>query len=202
MRALPLLAAALTAAVGLTVIAVEGLGLVPAVHAARWTARVMFPFIVAAFVVLGRSFRTSAPLRQALCRASALSHAVHLVAVAFVVALEPPEAREGLGLVTEVGGGSAAAVVVAGWWLSDRGWYRWITYFPWGVLAFTYIFLVRLGDTAPRIEAAPPSSGPCSRCWRRRCWSASGATSPESGPDGFWPQGCARRTSRSIKSPR
>ena len=160
LQLVPPAAAALTAAAAVTVIAVEGLGLVPAVHAARWTARVMLPFVVAAFVVLGRSFDAPAPLRQALCRAAALSHAVHLVAVAFVIALEPPPAHEGAALLTEVGGGSAAAVVVAGWWLWDRGWYRWLTYFPWGVLAFTYVFLVRFGDSAPRITAAPAVFGP------------------------------------------
>jgi hypothetical protein len=154
------LAAALTAAAGIAVIAVDGLGLVPAVYAARWTARAMLPFVVAAFVVLGRSFDAPAPLRQALCRSAAVSHAIHLTAVAFVIALEPPEARQGLGLLTELGGGSAGAVVIAGWWLWDRGWYRWLTYLPWGVLAFTYLFLTRLGDDAPRIAAAPAVFGP------------------------------------------
>jgi hypothetical protein len=160
LHSLPLLAAALTAAAALSVVAASGLGFVTAVLAARWTARVMLPFVVAAFVVLGRSFDAPAPVRRALCRAAAASHAVHLVAVAFVIALEPPEARAGLGLLTEAGGGSASGVVVAGWWLWDRGWYRWLTYFPWGVLAFTYIFLVRFGDAAPRIAAAPAVFGP------------------------------------------
>lgn len=160
LQSLPILAAALTLAAALSVFAVEAFGLVPAVHAARWTARVMLPFMVAAFVVLGRSFVAPAPLRQALCRAAAASHGVHLFAVAFVIALEPPAARDGMGLLTEVGGGGAAAVVVAGWWLWDRGWYRWLTYVPWGVLAFTYLFLVRLGDSAPRITAAPAVFGP------------------------------------------
>lgn len=157
---LPPLAAALTATAGLAVIAVEGPGFVPAVHAARWTARVMLPFLVAAFVVLGRRFDAHVLLRRALCRAAALSHAVHLVAVGFVVALEPPAARAGMGLITEVGGGSAAGVVVAGWWLWERGWYRWLSYLPWGVLAFTYLFLARLGDSAPRVAAAPAVFGP------------------------------------------
>jgi hypothetical protein len=157
---LPAAAAAVTAAAGLAVLAAQGTGLLPAVHAARWTARAMAPFVLAAFVVLGRRFDGRPDLRRALCRAAALSHAVHLVAVAFVVALEPPQARDGMGLLTELGGGSAAAVVVAGWWLWNRGWYRWLTYFPWGVLAFTYLFLVRLGDASPRIAAAPALFGP------------------------------------------
>jgi hypothetical protein len=159
-QSIPALAAGLTAAAGLTVVAVEGVGFVPAVHAARWTARAMLPFLVAAFVVLGRRFDPHAPLRRALCRSAALSHGVHLVAVAFVVALEPPEARGGMGLVTELGGGSAAAVVIGGWWLWNRGWYRWLSYFPWGVLAFTYLVLARLGDSAPRVAAAPAVFGP------------------------------------------
>jgi hypothetical protein len=157
---LPLAAAALTAAATLTVYAMEGFGLVPAVHAARWTARAMLPFVVAAFVVLGRSFDAPAHVRQALCRAAAVSHAIHLAAVTAVIALEPPEARAGLGLLTELGGGGAGAVIVAGWWLWDRGWYRWATYVPWGVLAFTYLFLTRLGDSAPRITASPAVFGP------------------------------------------
>ena len=160
MRLLAPLAAALTAAAAIAVGAVEGLGLVPAVLAARWTARAMLPVAVSAFVVLGRSFDAPAPLRQALCRAAAVSHAIHLAMVAVVIALEPPEARAGLGLLTELGGGSAGAVLIAGWWLWDRDWYRWLTYIPWGVLAFTYLFLARYGDSAPRISAAPAVFGP------------------------------------------
>jgi hypothetical protein len=157
---LPPLAASLALAVLVAVLAVEGWGLLPAVHAARWTARVMVPFLLAAFLVLGRRFEAPAGLRRALLRAAALTHAVHLVAVAFVVALEPPAAHDGSALLTEVGGGLVASVVVAGFWLWNRAWYRWLTYLPWGVLAFTYLFLVRFGDSAPRLAAAPAVFGP------------------------------------------
>jgi hypothetical protein len=131
-----------------------------AVLAARWTARLMAPCVLLAFVALGRRFARAAALRRLACRAAAVTHAIHLAAVAVVIVLEPPAAHRGGELLTEVGGGSAAAVIVAGWWLWDRPFYRWLTYWPWGVLAFTYLFLARLGDTAPRIAAAPALFGP------------------------------------------
>jgi hypothetical protein len=133
---------------------------VAAVLAARWTARVMAPVFLVAFVALGRRFAGAARLRRLACRAAAVTHAIHLAAVAVVVALEPPAAHRGGELLTEIGGGSAAAVIVAGWWLWDREFYRWLTYWPWGVFAFTYLFLARLGDAAPRIAAAPAVFAP------------------------------------------
>lgn len=78
----------------------------------------MAPFVLVAFVALGRRFGAAVTLRRTACRAAAFLHGVHLAAVAVVVALEPPAA------------------------------------------AFTYLFLARLGDTAPRIAAAPALFAP------------------------------------------
>ncbi|HET8646127.1 MAG TPA: hypothetical protein VFO85_11595 [Vicinamibacteria bacterium] len=160
MKRLPLAAALVSSSAGLLALALQGPGFVTAVYAARWTARAMLPFVVLAFVLLGRRWDPVPPARRSACRAAAVAQAVHLVAIAFVVALEPPSAREGGGLLTEIGGGSAAAVVVAGWWLWNRGWYRWLTYWPWAVFVFTYVFLPRFGDDLPRVSAAPATFVP------------------------------------------
>ena len=126
----------------------------------------MLPFIVAAFIVLGPQLRRAASRHDGRSpRGGRSSHAIHLVVVAFVVALDA-EARAGAGLLTELGGAQrpARAVYRRLVALGAATAYRWLTYFPWGVLAFTYLFLTRLADCDTLAACAgswrEPSSDP------------------------------------------
>jgi hypothetical protein len=126
-----------------------------------WTARVTLAFFVVGFVLLGRPGATSG--QRVACRGAAAVMVVHLVALVVLnrlIGRAPLSFGSLMQWLVSIGGGGAAVVVVLGWFFWNRGWYRYAVYWPWGVFLFTYVILVRHGDTAARIRAAPLLFGP------------------------------------------
>jgi hypothetical protein len=121
-----------------------------------WTARSVLPPFIVAFLFAG--WRTRAAAQRIASRIAAFAMVLHTLAIIWLAHLEgepPLRFRTPMECLVSIGGGTALGLVLAGWFYSEKPWYRWAMYWPWGVFVFTYVFLARHGETAPRIMAAP-----------------------------------------------
>lgn len=153
-----------------------------------WTARSVLPSFITAFLCAGWQSR----IQRIACRIAAFAMALHLIALLLLnhlIGKAPLAFHTPMEALISVGGAVALVLVLVGWSFGDKPWYRWAMYWPWAVFIFTYVFLPRYGDAAPRILAAPVYFGPIlaflfgAFLWRVRLDFKTAQAQPRAGAD-------------------
>jgi hypothetical protein len=121
-------------------------------EAVRWTARASLVIFSLAFASWGLS-PTAWPARRrsGLLRTLALSHGVHLAAVAALARQTRGASVADNTLVTTLGGMLAYAVIFWGAWRPASAFVRWGAFWVWTVFLISYL---------PRAIEAPAAFGP------------------------------------------